>query len=323
MLNASGTQIVLANTYHLYLRPTAETVALHGGLHKFMNWDKPILTDSGGFQVFSLDGLRKVSDDGVTFASHIDGSRHLFTPESVMNVERALGADIIMAFDECTAYGTEKKKSERAMLRTIDWLDRCYKQKKENGSTLQSLFPIVQGNMYNDLRLKSLEESLKYTDFGIAVGGLSVGEPKEMMYDILSLLEPHYPPEIPRYLMGVGSPDCLIEGVMRGIDMFDCVLPTRIARSGTAMTSNGRKVLRNAQYKEDLRPLDENCSCHTCKNYTRSYLRHLVVSGEILSSILLSIHNIAYLNDLMCRIREAIQNDTLAALREKELSVRN
>lgn len=300
------TQIILSNTYHLYLRPTSNIVAQAGGLHKFMNWDKPILTDSGGFQVFSLGDLRKVTDDGVTFSSHIDGSKHFFSPEKVMEIQNELGADIIMAFDECTSYGVSKDEAFKAVKRTLSWLDRCY---KHHNNDKQMLFPIIQGNLFSDLRLTSLQETLPFAKCGIAIGGLSVGEPGEIMYRMLDCLQPHLPLNMPRYLMGVGSPDYILEGVARGIDMFDCVLPTRTARNGTAMTSKGKVVIRNAQYKEDFSSLDDECECYACRNYTKAYLRHLVNCDEILASMLLSIHNIAFLNKLTENIRNAINNN--------------
>jgi len=271
-----------------------------------MAWNKPILTDSGGFQVFSLAGIRKINSEGVTFNSHIDGSRHLITPEISMEIQNSLGSDIIMAFDVCSEYGADRVQAEKAMKITLEWLDRC---KKYHNRKEQMLFPIVQGNMYSDLRLKSLKETVPYAECGIAIGGLSVGEPKELMYRIMDEMRPYYPENMPRYLMGVGSPDCLVEGVLRGMDMFDCVLPTRIARNGTAFTSAGKVVVRNGKYKEDFSPLDEKCDCYCCKNYTKAYLRHLVNVDEILGGRMLSLHNITYLIKLMERIREAIMND--------------
>ena len=251
-----GAQIILSNTYHLYMRPGERIVEKCGGLHKFMDWRKPILTDSGGFQVFSLSKLNKITDDGVEFNSHIDGSRHFFSPEKSIDIQNALGSDIIMAFDECSSPDCDKRYAERALDRTLKWLERCRVHHKKNE---QMLFPIVQGNMYEDLRLRSLRESKAYCGCGIAVGGLSVGEPKSVMYRMLDVLRPEYPADMPRYLMGVGSPDCLVEGVLRGIDMFDCVLPTRTARNGLAYTSAGKLTVRNAVYKEDLAPLDPEC----------------------------------------------------------------
>lgn len=302
----AGASIILSNTYHLYMRPGHKLVEKAGGLHKFMNWDRPILTDSGGFQVFSLAGIRKITPEGVTFNSHIDGSRHLITPEKSMEIQNSLGSDIIMAFDVCSEYGADHTQAEKAMRITLDWLDRC---KKYHSRDDQMLFPIIQGNMYSDLRLKSLKETVPYAECGIAIGGLSVGEPKDVMYKLMDEMQPYYPQNMPRYLMGVGSPDCLVEGVLRGIDMFDCVLPTRIARNGTAFTSQGKVVVRNGKYKEDFTPLDPNCNCYCCQNYTKAYLRHLVNVEEILGGRMLSLHNITYLINLMQRIRDAIMED--------------
>lgn len=302
-LKEIGSQIILSNTYHLYMRPGDELVARAGGLHKFMNWDRPILTDSGGFQVFSLASLNKITDDGVTFSSHLDGSRHTFTPELAMKIQHNLGSDIIMAFDQCSEYGYTRVQATQAMERTSRWLERCaHAHEKEN----QALFPIVQGNFYADLRLESLERCRPFVKHGIAIGGLSVGEPKPLMYEMLDVLQPRLPTDVPRYLMGVGSPDCLVEGVLRGIDMFDCVLATRVARNGTALTSRGKVVVRNGKYKEDFTPLDENCDCYCCRNYTKAYLRHLVNVGEMTGATLLSLHNIAYLHRLMRGLRESI-----------------
>ena len=302
----SGAQIILSNTYHLHLRPGEELIRKAGGLHKFMGWNKPILTDSGGFQVFSLARLRKISEDGVDFNSHIDGSLQHFSPESAIDIENALGADIIMAFDVCSEAGTDKAEAERVMELTARWLKRCAEHHTRKD---QMLFPIIQGNMYDDLRLRSLEYSAEYARCGIAVGGLSVGEDKATMYHILDVMRPHYPENMPRYLMGVGSPDCLIEGVLRGIDMFDCVLPTRTARNGTAYTHAGKINIRNLSHREDFSSLDEKCDCYCCKTFSKAYLRHLVQSDEILGGRMLSLHNITYLADLMSRIREAIMQD--------------
>lgn len=313
-LKEAGSQIILANTYHLYMRPGHELVKKAGGLHKFMNWDRPILTDSGGFQVFSLAQLNKITDEGVWFHSHIDGSKHFFTPEKVMEIENALGADIIMQFDECSEYGADRDYARRALDRTVRWLERCA---AAHGRPDQALFPIVQGNLYEDLRLESVAAARPFARYGIGIGGLSVGEPKPRMYEILDAMRPALPEDVPRYLMGVGSPDCLVEGVMRGIDMFDCVLATRIARNGTALTSKGKIVVRNAEYKEDFSPLDEECGCYCCRHYTKAYLRHLVNAGEILAATLLSLHNVTFLTGLMRGMREAILRGTLGEFREE------
>lgn len=307
-LKEAGAQIILANTYHLYMRPGDELVRAAGGLHRFMAWDRPILTDSGGFQVFSLAQLNKIKDEGVYFNSHVDGSLHFITPEKAISIENNLGADIIMAFDQCSEYGTDYKNSRIAMERTLKWLERCA---KTHNNPAQALFPIVQGNMFKDLRLESLREAKQYATYGIAIGGLSVGEPKPLMYEIMDEMLPYYPQDVPRYLMGVGSPDCLIEGVLRGIDMFDCVLATRIARNGTAMTSRGKIVVRNAKYKEDFTPLDPECDCYCCKNYTKAYLRHIVNVGEMMGGMMLSLHNITFLTKLMRQIRQAVLEDRL------------
>jgi len=313
-LKETNSQIILANTYHLYMRPGDEIVKNAGGLHKFMAWDRPILTDSGGFQVFSLAKLNKIKGDGGYFISHIDGSLHFITPEKAIDIENNLGADIIMAFDQCSPYGADYKESKTAMERTLKWLDRCY-QRHQNDN--QALFPIVQGNMFKDLRKQSLIETIPYAKYGIAIGGLSVGEPKPIMYDIMDSLYEYYPTHIPRYLMGVGSPDCLVEGVMRGIDMFDCVLATRVGRNGTALTDNGKVVVRNGIYKEDFTPLDPTCDCYCCKNYTKAYLRHLINVNEMMGAMMISLHNISYLNRLMHDMREAILQDSFAEFREE------
>ena len=308
-LKEAKSQIILANTDHLYMRPGDETVKKAGGLHKFMAWDRPILTDSGGFQVFSLAKLNKIKDDGVYFNSHVDGSLHFITPEKAMEIENNLGADIIMAFDQCSPYGADYNESKTAMERTLKWLDRCYNYHK---NPEQALFPIVQGNMFKDLRVQSLKETIPYAKYGIAIGGLSVGEPKNIMYDIMDSLLDFYPVNMPRYLMGVGSPDCLVEGVRRGIDMFDCVLATRVGRNGTALTSNGKVVVRNGQYREDFSPLDNECDCYACKNYTKAYLRHMINVGEMMGGMMISLHNITYLNNLMSEIRNAILQDAFS-----------
>lgn len=313
-LKAAKTQIILSNTYHLYMRPGDELIKKAGGLHKFMAWDKPILTDSGGFQVFSLAELNKITDEGVRFSSHIDGSKHFITPEKAIDIENNLGADIIMAFDECSTFGATKEYSKTAMERTLKWLDRCYNHHKNEE---QMLFPIVQGNVFKDLRLTSLRETVPYAKCGFGIGGLSVGEPKETMYDILDCMLPYYPENMPRYLMGVGSPDCLVEGVLRGVDMFDCVLATRVGRNGTALTSYGKAVVRNGEYKEDFTTLDPECDCYACTHYTKAYLRHLINAGEMMGGMMLSLHNITYLNKLMRDIREAILQDAFTEFREE------
>jgi len=305
-LKENNAQIILSNTYHLYLRPGHDLVKKAGGLHSFMNWDRPILTDSGGFQVFSLGDLRKIKEEGVYFNSHIDGSKHLFTPESVMEIEEALGADIAMAFDECTPYPADYKYAKDSMERTTRWLERCAKAHTRED---QALFGIIQGSMYRDLREESARQITSIDLPGYGIGGLSVGEPAEKMYEMLDYTTVLMPENKPRYLMGVGAPDNLIEGVRRGVDMFDCVLPTRIARNGTVMTKFGRLVIRNAKYSNDFTPLEEGCTCYACQNYSRAYIRHLIKSGEVLGIRLTTIHNIHYLTNLMADIRQAILED--------------
>ena len=308
-------QIILSNTYHLYLRPGHEIVKEAGGLHKFMNWDRPLLTDCGGFQVFSLSDLRQISEEGVEFKSHLDGSKHMFTPEKVMEIENALGADIIMSFDECCPYPSTYEYTKNSMERTTRWAKRCIKAHARPDE--QGLFGIIQGGFFKDLREKSAKDLIELDFPGYAVGGISVGEPKEEFLDILRFTTPLMPENKPRYLMGVGTPDYLIEAAMAGIDMCDCVLPTRIARNGTAMTSHGKVVVRNATYERDWGPLDPECDCYTCKNYTRAYIRHLVKANEILGVRLLSIHNLRFLTRLMERIRTEIENDNLANFKEE------
>ena len=286
-----------------------------GGLHKFMNWDRPILTDSGGFQVFSLGDLRTICEDGVEFKSHLDGSKHFFSPEKVMEIEEALGADIIMAFDECVEYPSTYEYTKQSMERTTSWAIRCKNSHKNIDE--QSLFGIIQGGFYKDLRKQSLEDLVNLDLPGYAIGGISVGEPKEEFLDILNYTAPLMPKDKPRYLMGVGTPDYLIEAALAGIDMCDCVLPTRIARNGTAMTWNGKVVVRNATYEKDFTPLDPECNCYTCKNYTRAYIRHLVKTNEILGVRLLSIHNLTFLTNLMKRVRIEIENDNLLNFRNE------
>lgn len=308
-LKEIGSQIILSNTYHLYMRPGHDLIERAGGLHKFMNWDKPILTDSGGFQVFSLGPLRKIKEEGVEFRSHLDGSKHFLSPEKATEIQNALGSDIIMAFDECAPYPADRQYVKNSLERTTRWLERCKAAHKYPEK--QALFGIVQGGMYKELREQSAKEITAIDLPGYAIGGLSVGEPKDMMYEVLDYTVPLLPEDKPRYLMGVGSPDDLLEGVLRGIDMFDCVLPTRIARNGTAMTSQGKVVVRNASYAEDFTSLDPECDCYTCKNYTKAYLRHLIMCNEILGARLLTIHNLHFLLKMMENVREAIKEDRL------------
>ncbi len=314
-LGHEGAHILLSNTYHLYLRPGHELVKKAGGLHKFMNWNGAILTDSGGFQVFSLGDLRKITEEGVKFRSYIDGSTHFFTPEKSMEVQNALGSDIIMAFDECVPYPAEHDYVEKSLNRTTRWLKRCKEAHKNTEN--QSLFGIMQGGVYKDLRAESARQIVDLDLPGYAIGGLSVGEPKEIMYDVMDDCVERLPKEKPRYLMGVGSPDCILEGVERGIDMFDCVLPTRVARNGMAMTSHGRVNIKNAKYEEDFTPLDPECDCYCCRNYSRAYLRHLFKSDEIMSSMLLSEHNLHFLVRLAENIRQAIDEDRFAEFKQE------
>ena len=308
-------KIILSNTYHLFLRPGDELVAEAGGLHKFMNWDGAILTDSGGFQVFSLSDLRNISEEGVAFKSHLDGSKLFISPEKSISIQNNLGSDIMMAFDECVPYPADYEYTRKSMERTTRWAKRC-KEANKNPER-QGLFGIVQGGMYKDLREISAKQLVELDFPGYAVGGLSVGEPADLMYDILGSTTPFLPENKPRYLMGVGTPDYLIEAVVRGIDMCDCVLPTRIARNGTALTSYGKLVVRNATYERDFTPLDPECDCYTCRNYTRAYIRHLIKCGEILGARLLSIHNLRFLVRLMENVRTAIKEDRLLEFREE------
>ncbi len=305
-LHELGASLVLSNTYHLYLRPGDSLVAEMGGLHHFMSWPEPLLTDSGGFQVFSLAENRQIDDEGVTFKSHIDGSIHRFTPEKAIAIQENLGADIVMAFDECAEpYG--RQTNERAVAHTHAWAERCLQAKSRAD---QALFGIVQGGIFPDLRQFSAEFIRSLGFLGYAIGGLSVGETKEQMHAILDVVDKVLPPDRPRYLMGVGTPEDLVNGVMRGIDIFDCVLPTRLARHNAALTQNGRLNLVNAAYARDPRPIDDECDCYTCRNFSRAYLRHLIAAKEMLSSTLLSIHNIRTLIRLAQKMRQAIVEGT-------------
>ena len=308
----AGAQIVLANTYHLFLRPGADIVAAAGGLHKFMNWNKPILTDSGGFQVFSLADMRKINDNGVEFKSHIDGQAFLFTPENNIDVQNKLGADIIMQLDICVKYDTPKNDVKKALDQTAEWLARAA---KHHTNPKQALFPIIQGGFDKDLRLESLRLALPYAKHGIAIGGIAIDEPFSELCKVLDVLAPHLPPEIPHYLMGAGTPDYILEAVARGVDMFDCVYQTRVARNGLAMTNNGTLNLRNAKFKSDFTPIDSECDCYACKNYTKAYVRHLLIANEMFACRLLSIHNIHWTMKFMQQIRESIKNDTFLQFR--------
>ncbi|NLD10928.1 MAG: tRNA guanosine(34) transglycosylase Tgt [Clostridiales bacterium] len=310
-----GAEIILANTYHLYLRPGHEIVREAGGLHKFMNWDRAILTDSGGFQVFSLGQLRKITEEGVSFQSHIDGSRHMLSPEKAVEIQNALGSDIMMAFDECAPYPADREYIKDSMERTCRWLERCKAAHKD--VERQSLFGIMQGGMYKDLRRESAERIVDLDLPGYSIGGLSVGEPKELMLDILDDCVDLLPEDKPRYLMGVGTPDYLFEGVERGLDMFDCVEPTRIARHGLATTSHGRINIKNAKFERDFTPLDPECDCYTCRNYSRAYIRHMMKSGEMMSAMLISNHNLHFLIHMMAGIRDAIEEDRFTEFKKE------
>lgn len=301
-----GAGIILSNTYHLYLRPGSELVREAGGLHRFMNWPHGILTDSGGYQVFSLGPLRKITEEGVKFKSHIDGSEHFFTPEKSIQIQMDLGADIVMAFDECPPYPCSHEYAKKSLEMTTRWAKRCQRAHTRED---QALFGITQGGMFTDLRRESAARLVELDFPGYAIGGLSVGEPKPLMYEMLDATVPELPVGKARYLMGVGSPDCLLEGVERGVDMFDCVLPTRVARNGLAFTTHGKVVIRNAQYAKDFERLDPECGCYTCQNYSRAYLRHLFKAEEILVYRLLTIHNLHVLLELMRNIRQSIMED--------------
>ncbi len=301
-----GVEAILGNTYHLYLRPGHETIKKLGGLHSFIHWERPIITDSGGFQIFSLGMLRKISEEGVVFQSHLDGSSHFLSPEKVVEIQTALGSDIAMVLDECVPYPSPYEYVKTSMERTCRWAQRSLLVK---GKEDPPLFAIVQGGVFQELREWSAQSLVKMGFQGYAIGGLSVGEPKTMMLDVLKWTTPHLPDYAPRYLMGVGTPEDILEGVRFGIDFFDCVLPTRNARNGTLFTSSGKISIKQAQYAEDKNPIDETCSCYTCQHYSRAYLRHLYLSKEILSSRLNTIHNLYYYNSLIKNIREAIQGE--------------
>jgi len=310
LLNDLDAKIILGNTYHLFLRPGHETIRKLGGLHKFMNWPRAILTDSGGFQVFSLDTLRKVTEEGVLFRSHLNGDQHFFTPESTVDVQLALGSDIMMVLDECLAYPASHEAARLSTERTLRWAragyDHYRRTSSEKGDDAHALFPIVQGSMYPDLRRHCAEELLTLEAEGYAIGGLSVGEPRALSLEMTEITTPLLPKDRPRYVMGVGMPDELPEYVARGVDMMDCVLPSRNARNGYLFTSQGRVVIKQAQYKEDPSPVDESCSCYTCRNFSRAYLRHLFLAGEMTFSTLATLHNLRRYLDIMRQMREAI-----------------
>lgn len=316
-LEAMGAQMILANAYHLHLRPGDALVREMGGLHQFMGWPRPILTDSGGFQVFSLASLRTIEEDGVEFRSHIDGSRRRFTPESVMQIERNLGADVIMQFDHVVPGQSDAATARDASERSVRWLTRCARElerlTRENPEPVQALFPIVQGGIHDELRVQAARAIASSGDWdGFGIGGLSVGEAKPDMYRILDVLDDVVPSDRPRYLMGVGFPEDLVEGVRRGVDLFDCVAPTRMGRNGAAFTADGRLNIKRAEYRADLRPLDEECDCAACRRFTRAYIRHLFVADEILGHRLLSLHNVHFLVRLMRVAREHVRGGTFA-----------
>lgn len=321
-LKEIGAQIILANTYHLYLRPGHNLVEQLGGLHKFMNWDRPILTDSGGFQVFSLGDLRKITEEGAAFQSHIDGSKHMLTPELSIEVQQALGSDIIMVFDECIPHPSERSYVVDSTNRSARWAKRC-REAMPAGSSDSALFGIVQGGMEQELRRQSAEQLIEIGFEGYALGGLSVGEEAAIMYNMMEYSLPLLPQDKPRYVMGVGTPENLVEGVARGCDMFDCVMPTRNARNGNLFTSFGKISIKQARYREDPLPLDPECKCYVCRNYSRAYLRHLYMSGEILSSVLNTHHNLYYYQQLMAGIRGALEIERFADFRSAFYQKRN
>ncbi len=313
-LHAMGAQFILGNTYHLFLRPGTELIREAGGLHKFMNWDGGILTDSGGFQVFSLGAMRKITEEGVYFRSHIDGSKQFLSPEVATKAQEDLGSDIAMAFDECIPYPADYDYAKRSTERTTRWAERCIKAHTRQD---RGMFGIIQGGMYKDLRKKSAEEICALPFDGIAIGGLSVGEPHTLMNDILEYTTQWIPKNKARYLMGVGTADCLVEGVARGIDMFDCVFPTRVARNGMVMVRTGRMNIKNKQYERDFRPLEEGCQCYTCRHFTRAYVRHLYKAEETLALRLLSIHNLYFLLQFMRDMRKAIIDGRFTEFRDR------
>lgn len=314
-LKSMDAGIILSNTYHLWLRPGHDIVKEAGGLHKFMNWDRAILTDSGGFQVFSLSKFCNIEEEGVHFRNHLNGDKLFLSPEKAMEIQNALGSDIMMAFDECPPYPAEYDYMKRSVERTSRWAERCLEA--HGRSDEQGLFGIVQGGEYEDLRTQSAKDLVSLDFPGYAIGGLSVGEPKHVMNRVLEFTTPLLPKDKPRYLMGVGSPDALIDGAIRGVDMFDCVLPTRIARNGTVFTNEGRLNMKNAKYERDFRPIDEECSCHTCKNYSRAYIRHLIRCNETFGIRLTTYHNLHFLLHLMEQVRQAIREDRLGDFREE------
>jgi queuine tRNA-ribosyltransferase len=318
-LRALGADIILGNTYHLYLRPGHDLIARAGGLHRFANWPHPILTDSGGYQVFSLATMRKITEEGAKFQSHIDGSRHMLSPERSIEIQQALGSDIMMAFDECPAADKPRDYVARSMDLTTRWAMRCLNARTRED---QALFGIVQGGVHDDLRIQHAEQLSELGFDGYAIGGLSVGEATEDMYRITDLVAPKLPVDKPRYLMGVGTPENLLECISHGVDMFDCVMPTRNARNGYLFTNEGRVVIKHARYKEDFGPLEDGCECYTCQNFSRAYLRHLYIAGEILAMRLNTIHNLHFYLNLMRRARLAIEEGRFAQFKAEVLSSR-
>ncbi|MCK5236582.1 MAG: tRNA guanosine(34) transglycosylase Tgt [Deltaproteobacteria bacterium] len=319
-LKEIGFSLILGNTYHLHLRPGEELIREMGGLHNFMHWDRAILTDSGGFQVFSLSPLRKITEEGVEFRNHLDGSKCFLTPEKAIEIQEKLGSDIMMVLDECIPYPSEKSYAEKSLELTLRWAERCKLARSESGG---ALFGITQGGMYKDLRIRSARETVAIGFDGYAIGGLSVGEEKELMYDMTAISTELFPKDAPRYLMGVGMPEDIVEAVGRGVDMFDCVLPTRCARNGTLFTSRGKLVIKNSRFEKDKRPPDEDCGCYTCRNYSRAYLRHIYQSGEILASRLNTIHNLYYYNNLVTKIRDAVRESRFLEFKKDFYNLRD
>lgn len=325
LIESISPKVLLSNTYHLYLRPGEEAIVKAGGIHKFMSWENNILTDSGGYQVYSLSANRKINSGGVKFKSHIDGSYHFFSPESVIDIQRNIGADIIMAFDECTPYPCDKTYARKSMDLTHKWLKRCidrFNSTQPRYDYDQCFFPIVQGSVYKDLRRQSAEIISSYELQGNAIGGLSVGEPHDLMYEMCEEVCSVLPEDKPRYLMGVGTPTNILENISLGVDMFDCVMPTRNARNGWLFTRYGDIKIKNAQYRDDLKPIDASCNCYTCKNFSRAYLHHLYKIGEMLGSRLNTIHNLFFYKQMMVEIREAIQKKTFQSYKAKFLKER-
>ena len=314
-----GAEIILGNTYHLYLRPGHETIKKLGGLHRFMNWPDPILTDSGGFQVYSLGALRKITPDGVMFRSHIDGSKHFLSPQKAIEIQEALGSDIMMCLDECTPYPATLSQTKDSLNLTVKWADLCGRAKT---SVDQALFGIIQGGTYLDLRKQAVEQTAVLGFDGYALGGVSVGEPKDIVYEITDSITPLLPADKPRYLMGVGTPQDIVFGVSCGIDMFDCVIPTRCARHGLLFTNSEKIVIKNSRWRECNDPIDETCDCYTCKNYSRAYLRHLYIAGEILAMVLNTIHNVRYYMRLMEQIRAALKEDRFLEFKKNFKKIR-